>query len=240
MKKFIFTTILVSLLMASSVPLPGTCYEVGMKVLDSSLDYVSVPIHVYERDGGDRIDDGTLYSLSYGGNGGNNFFIDYNNNCSGSAMIRLDVGTEYVIEFHYTTGTKSLCFIRYSCEGSYDTFYQVTPSEFIHLSGGGCDEEYSYPNCQVILPLSVSLVIYDTVYIGSKIVYYLRATATGGNQSYYFTWSGASRTSPTAYTNPNTGKRTILSTQTVTVSVTVTSNGESVTKYKTLYGDMDP
>jgi hypothetical protein len=83
-------------------------------------------------------------------------------------------------------------------------------------------------------------VIYETNYVGDKIIYKLRATATGGDQNYTFSWSNASRTSPTSHTNPNTAIRTILRSQTVTVSVTVTSAGQTVTKYKTLYGEIDP
>lgn len=83
--------------------------------------------------------------------------------------------------------------------------------------------------------LSVSLVIVDTTYVGDKITFLLRATASGGTGSYNFSWSGAypdHQSTPT--TNPNYARRTILSTQTVTVSVTVTSGAETVTKYKKL------
>ncbi|MCP5106128.1 MAG: hypothetical protein GY950_22270 [bacterium] len=236
MRKLILTTFIVVVLMAASLPLFSHCYEVGMEVKNASLNYVSIPIRVYERDGGDRVDDGTLSSTAV--TSGYNFKIDFNNNCNGSGLIRLDVGTEYVIEFHYPGAVKSLCFVRWECGSTYDTFYRVTPTTFTHLSGS-CEEEYSYPDCSVIYPLSVSLVIYDTDYIGSKIIYYLRATASGGNQSYTFSWSGASRTSATAYTNPNTAKRTILSSQTTTVTVTVTSNGQTVSKSKTLSGDRE-
>ena len=89
-------------------------------------------------------------------------------------------------------------------------------------------------------PLSVSLVIAGTTYIGDKITYLLRATATGGNQSYYFTWRNAypdSQSTPT--TNPNYARRTILRSQTVTVRVTVTSAGQTVTKSITLSGSPD-
>ncbi len=226
MKKLIFSVIFVLLLTIGVVPLRGTCYEVGMQVLDSSLNYVSIPIQVYERDGGARVDNGSLYSLDGPGGQGYNFFIDYNNNCSGSGLIRLNVGTEYVIKFQYATGVKSLCFIRYGCGSTYDTFYRVTPTSFTHLSGT-CEEEYSYPNCEIIPPVTdlvVSLVIYETTYIGDKITFKLRATASGGNGAYTFSWSNATRTSPTATTNPNTAVRTRLRSQTVTVSVTVTSD----------------
>jgi hypothetical protein len=241
MKKLIFSVIFILLLTMSVVPLRGTCYEVGMQVLDSSLNYVSIPIQVYERDGGARVDNGALYSTT-GSGGGYNFFIDYNNNCTGSGLIRLNVGTEYVIEFHYPSGAKSLCFIRYGCgEYSYDTFYKVTPTSFTHLSGT-CEEDYSYPGCQIIPPVTdlvVSLVIYETTYIGDKITFKLRATASGGNGAYTFSWSNATRTSPTATTNPNTAVRTRLRSQSVTVSVTVTSDAPNspVTKSIALIDD---
>jgi len=232
----------------SSLPLFCTCYEVGFKVTNGSSN-VSIPIWVYDRFGGLRIDNGNLESSS---SSGYNFQIDLNDNCPPSppdcpvscSIISLDPGTEYVIVFKYPGGDNSVCFKRdqLQCTGGiYDTFYVVTPTSVDHESGTNfCEEETMCcePDCQVSVPLAVSLVIYNTVYIGDKIVYYLRATASGGNQSYTFSWSGASRISPSNTTNPNQAKRTILSTQTVTVSVTVTSDGQSVTKSKTLYGDM--
>ena len=242
MKRVILTPLFVCIFMlaVSAVPVYANCYEVGMQVKNSSSSYVSIPIQVYERYGGERIDNGSLYSMATPDSLGYNFFIDYNDNCSGSGMIRLDVGTEYVIEFHYPGSVKSLCFIRYFCSGTYDTFYRVTPTSFTHLSGDDCDEEYSYPDCNVVQLLLVSLVVYDINYVGDKTIFKLRATATGGDQSYTFSWTNASRTSPTSHTNPNTAIRTILRSQTVTVSVTVTSADQSVTKYKTLYGEQRP
>jgi hypothetical protein len=218
--------------------------------MDSSNNCISIPIRVYERYGGTRIDNGNLNSSTLDGY---NFQVDLNNNCPpyppdcpvSCNKISLNPGTEYVIVFEYPAGDKSLCFLRDQLEcygGIYDTYYEVTPTSVSHAPGTDfCEEEYvsGYPDCSVIIPLSVSLVIYDTNYIGDKIVFYLRATATGGNQSYNFSWSGASRTSPTSSTNPNTAKRTILRSQTATVTVTVTSNGQTVSKSKTLSGERE-
>lgn len=250
MKRLIFVTLFVSLLAVGSIPAFSHCYEVGFKVMDSSSNCISIPIRVYERDGGTRIDNGNLNSSTLSGY---NFKVDLNDNCPpyppdcpvSCNIISLDPGTEYVIVFEYPAGDKSLCYLRDQLEcygGIYDTYYEVTPTSVSLASGSdSCEDEYvsGYPDCSVIIPLSVSLVIYDTDYIGDKIVFYLRATASGGNQSYSFSWSGASRTSPTSTTNPNTAKRTILSSQSTTVTVTVTSDGQTVYKSKFLSGDRE-
>ncbi len=249
MKQFIVAAILIILLITGTMPLVAHCYEVGFKVMDASNNCISIPIRVYERYGGIRIDNGHLNSSTLNGY---NFQIDLNDNCPpyppdcpvSCNIISLDIGTEYVIVFEYPASDKSLCFSRAELEclgGTYDTYYKVKPDSVQFVEGGDCEEIVSgYPDCSVIMPLSVSLVIYDTTYVGDKITFRLRATASGGDQSYYFTWSNATRTSPTAYTNPNTAVRTILKSQTVTVSVTVTSNGQSVTKSKILSGVYDP
>jgi hypothetical protein len=248
MKRLILATLFISLLTIGSIPMFSHCYEVGFKVMDSSSNCISIPISVYERIGGTRIDNGNLNSSTLDGY---NFQVDLNDNCPpyppdcpvSCNKISLNPGTEYVIVFEYPAGDKSLCYIRdyLECEGGiYDTYYEVTPTS-VSLAPGSdsCADESltGYPDCSVIIPLSVSLVIYDTVYIGDKIVFYLRATATGGNQSYNFSWSNASRTSPTASTNPNTAKRTILQSQSATVTVTVTSGAEQVIKSKILRAD---
>lgn len=248
MKRLILVVIFISFLAVGTIPLFSHCYEVGFKVMDSSNNCISIPVQVYERYGGTRIDNGHLNSSA---DTGYNFRIDLNDNCPpyppdcpiSCNIISLEPGTDYVIVFKYPAGDKSVCYSRdqLECDGGiYDTYYEVTPTSITLADESDfCEEESmsGYPDCSVVIPLSVSLVIYDTNYIGDKIVYYLRATATGGNQSYNFTWSNASRTSPTASTNPNTAVRTILSSQTVTVSVTVTSAGQTVTKSKVLSGD---
>jgi hypothetical protein len=237
------------MLTVGSIPLFSHCYEVGFKVMNSSYNCISIPIEIYERYGGTRIDNGNLSSTT---SCGYNFQVDLDNDCPPTPdeecevscyRISLNPGTEYVIVFKYPTGDKSLCFLRdvFECEGGiFDTYYEVTPTS-VSLAPGSdsCYEEHlsGYPDCSVITPLSVSLVIYNTVFIGDKIVFYLRATATGGDQNYIFSWSGASRTSPTSSTNPNTAKRTILKSQTATVTVTVTSDGQTVSKSKTLSGE---
>ena len=241
---FKFFTFLLALIW--TLPIFPHCYEVGFQVKDANLNLVSIPIEVYVRDGGTRIDNGNLNS----GTSGYNFQIDLNDNCPpfpadcpvSCNIISLDVATEYVIVFKYPTGDKSLCFNReiFQCElGGYDAYYQVTPSTVTRVDGDYCDEIGTYPDCCVIYPLAMSLVISDTDYIGDKITYTLRATASGGNQSYTFSWSNATQLSaPSA--NPNSGRRTILKSQTVTVTCTVYSNGEYVVKQKVLRGDLDP
>lgn len=242
MKQFIVVIFLVFLLIAGSIPLLAHCYEVGFKVMDENDNNISIPIRVYERYGGNRIDNGNLNSSILSTF---NFQIDLTDDCPpyppdcpvNCNIISLDVGTEYVIIFEYPVGEKSLCFLRevLECDGSADTYYEIKPDGYEFVAGGICQEYISgYPDCSVTLPLLVSLVIYDILYAGDKIDFRLRATATGGDQNYTFSWSIARTTSPTPSTNPNTAHKIIYSNQTVTVSVTVTSDGQSVTKYKIL------
>jgi len=75
-------------------------------------------------------------------------------------------------------------------------------------------------------PLTLKLVVEYFNVIGDKTTFRLRATAGGGNGNYYFTWSRATPITGAAV-NPNKAVRTIL--RKTTVSVTVPSNGESVT-----------
>ena len=77
MKRFILVTFFVTVLTVGSIPMFSHCYEVGFKVMDTSGSLISIPIQVYERYGGTRIDNGKLNSsLS-----GYNFRIDLNDNC---------------------------------------------------------------------------------------------------------------------------------------------------------------
>jgi peptidyl-Asp metalloendopeptidase len=121
-----------------------------------------------------------------------------------------------------------------------NVYYNGVPTGIPGGAGVGADNHLCLNNTASTIaafrvPLAVSLAITDVDYIGDKRVFLLRATASGGTGSYNFSWSGAYRdyySTPT--TNPNYARRTILSSQTVTVSVTVTSGTETVTKYKTL------
>jgi hypothetical protein len=89
-----------------------------------------------------------------------------------------------------------------------------------------------YPNAVVHYPLTLVLVDEYFTVSGDKTWFRLRATAGGGDGSYYFTWNGATPITG-ATVNPNKAVRTIL--KKTTVSVTVTSNGDSVTKSITLW-----
>ena len=215
------------LLLLGAAPASAHCMEVLFKVMNDNGQLVPINVTVLERETGNFVQSARTKS----GPGRNNFFIDYNNNCFGSNIVNLDVGTEYVITFHYPGEDRALCFLREECFGSYDTYYEVTPGD-VDKVGGSCLELFGgYPDCEPFPPqsdLDVLLQIYDVDYIGDKLVFYLRATASGGDGSYYFTWDGASRISPSPETNPNLAKRTILQSQTVTVGVRVTSAGESV------------
>jgi len=157
MKQFIVMSFLVFLLIAGSIPLLSHCYEVGFKVMDENYNNLSIAIEVYERNGGNRIDNGNLNSSTQSTY---NFQIDLTDDCppyppdcpENCNIISLDVGTEYVIVFKYPVGDKSLCFLRegLSCEGSYDTYYEITPDGYEFVAGGICEEFISgYPNCSV-------------------------------------------------------------------------------------------
>jgi hypothetical protein len=241
LKKLSVTFILLFLFVVGIVPLSANMYEVGFKVMDRYNSNVAIDVTVEKRIGGDLV--GTLTTDDC--TSCDNFVIDLNGQTPPSHGIQLQVGVQYVITFHYPGGDKSFCYSRSSLDcggGVYDTFYNVTPTSLARRSGTAyCEVEdlTLYPDCTVIYPLSLTLSIIDEDYIGDKIISTLRATATGGNQSYSFSWSGAyAQTSST--TNPNIAKRTILQSQTVTVSCTVTSNGQSVTKTKTLSGEYRP
>lgn len=238
MQKTIFSLGFVFVLLVSLLPLHANQYEVFFKVMDRDGDCISIPITVKYRDGGDEV--GTLNSKDC--IDCNNFVIDLNGSAVPDFGIQLEVGTEYVIEFTFPGNIKkSLCYRRDSFEcsgGTFDTYYDLTPTSCeTRENSPPCEEfAYLYPDCSPIYPLAVSLAIIDEKYVGDKITFTLRATASGGDQNFSFSWSNAYPTTGST-TNPNIAKRTILSSQTVTVSVTVTSYGESVTRSKVLSGE---
>jgi hypothetical protein len=151
----------------------------------------------------------------------------------------LEVGTVYVITIDYggLTGEKSFYYTRDSLHCNpydNDTFYAVKPSTIYRIDDNDClvEDVWGYPNAAVEYPLTLSLVEEYIKVVGDKTTFRLRATAGGGNGSYSFSWSNAAPiTGPTV--NPNKAVRTIL--RKTTVSVTVTSNGESKTKSITLW-----
>lgn len=246
MKAFKGAATFLLLLSLAALPVSAHCYEALFKVTDGE-QLISIPVTVLEREGGGLVDSAeTMRGVM-----GYNFFIDYvkelkSPSCTGVNVVNLEENTEYVLRFHYPDalgGVKSLCFVRYGCFTSYDTFYEVDQYDVTKVEGS-CEELYwGYPNCEPIPAppdIAVSLRIIDIEEIGDKIVFYLRATASGGDGTYLFAWDGASRISPTAYTNPNLAKRTILRSQSTVVTVTVTSDGESVEKSIELSGDRIP
>jgi hypothetical protein len=231
--------IMLVLLVLGAAPASAHCMEVLFKVTNDNGQLVPINVTVLDKETGVFVQS----ARTKPGPGRSNFFIDYNNNCFGSNIVNLEVGTEYVLQFHYPDGAKGLCFLREECFGSYDTSYVVTPTE-AYKTGGSCVELYGdYPYCVPDPPqsdLAVTLQIYDIDEIGDKVIFYLRATASGGDGSYHFSWDGASSISPTLETNPNLAKRTILQSQTTTVTVTVTSGGESVEDEIILRGEWLP
>jgi hypothetical protein len=224
-------------------PLSAHSYEVGFRVLNDGGYYKNIPIEIRERDGGLLLDD---FDYRSSGSGTYNFQIDLNTNDCTVYRVCLEVGKVYVISFDYggSTGEKALYYTRdfLQCNPtSNDTFYTVTPSSVERYDDNPCwpEEVWGYPDAIPYYPLTLSLQVIDEKYVGDKITFTLRATAGGGDQNYNFSWTNAyPDVNSTPTTNPNIARRTILSTQRVTVSVTVTSNGDSVTRSKTLRGDI--
>lgn len=236
MQKSFFTfLIVISILLVINVtPMSAMTYEVGFRVMNDSSQYVSKSIEIRERDGGTLVGN---YQSSCSGT--YNFRIDLNTDDCSTCQACLEVGTVYVITIDYgsTIGEKSFYYTRDSLQCNpynNDTFYTVKPSSLSRYDDNPCEPEdaWGYPNATVQYPLTLSLVEEYFTVVGDKTTFRLRATAGGGNGSYYFTWSNATPiTGPTV--NPNKAVRTIL--RKTTVSVTVTSNGDSVTKSITLW-----
>jgi hypothetical protein len=239
MRKTFFTFLMViSILLVFNVTsLSAMTYEVGFSVRNENNQTVSKSIVIRERDGGAWVGN---YQSSYSGT--YNFHIDLNyTECNKTWQACLDVGKVYVITIDYegTIGEKSFYYTRdfLQCNPyDNDTYYIVTPSTIgpDENKPNVCEPEdvWDYPNAAVHYPLTLALVDEYFRVVGDKTWFRLKATAGGGDGSYYFTWSGAtSITGATA--NPNKAVRTIL--KKTTVSVTVTSNGESVTRSITLW-----
>jgi hypothetical protein len=248
-RNLLFTVFFVSLFVSSAVSLSAMTYEVGFKVVNNSGTPQHIRVTMYKRYGGEFV--GSVWSRSSFDGSGYNFALDLNGTNSGlDHVIYVDpdevYGVDYVIFFHYTSGTTALCFRRDWCPPTgYDTFYIIKPSGWSvdpEANSADCEEILCcYPNCVIEYPFDVSLRIARERYVGSKIVFTLRATASGGgtNPVYTFSWNNAvGQDGPN--TNPNEAVRTILMTQTVTVSVTVTSSQEPnnpITRSIVLSGD---
>lgn len=223
-----------------SVPLAAHCYEVGFMVQNSSGVNVSIPIRIYLKNGGARVDNGHL--TSYAGapwDTDYNFRIDFNGNCPPSNpnclpscnIISLQEETPYVFYFDYPNGqSKSLCFERAGCGSCYDTFYRIRPSGVTVIENDCCEEEVNcFGTCTPNYAGAVALTIINQQSIGDKIIFTLRATASGGtpincNQyNYSFQWTNATP-STASNVNPNIASRTILRSQTASVTVQVYIN----------------
>lgn len=227
MRKALAVLSLAALALAAPSPASAHCYEVLNRVLDASDVCVSIPIDIYDASTAALVFSG--FSADNCGTLSSNFRIDLNNNCTAP---RLQPGTTYVVELHYADTTRSAYFERPQLECSptnLDTSYDIRPlssSAGIQQTSGDCLEEFwGYPDAT--LPVAVSLGIASTKLIGDKTVYTLRATASGGDGSYSFSWSNATAQSGSTE-NPNYAVRTIL--RQTTVSVTVTSAGGSASR----------
>lgn len=266
MKKLIFCVIFSFFFLVNSVVLFAMTYEVGFRVsrvVGGEDECAIIPVTVKKRIGGAVVKKVfTNQNPSSCCAGCDNFvlgLISREENLP-EYGVKIDFGEDYIIVFEYeylNEGLENLtvCYSR-NTDGcldedgnfvTYDTFFDVTPDRCVRRPDTAlCDETviYNPDYCSIepndpdpVDPLSVSLVVSNEQYNGDKIIFTLRATATGGNESYSFSWSGATPISSST-TNPNYAKRTILSSQTRTVYVTVTSGSETVTKSITLSGEM--
>lgn len=108
-----------------------------------------------------------------------------------------------------------------SCSGS-TCSAQDDPNGWVQCDGGepiDCDPQ----------PLSVNISVQGCSQVGDKSIYSLSAYASGGNGSYSFSWTRAYSSNSTA--NPNSATSTDVRNR--TVSVTVTSGGDSA--YDSIY-----
>ena len=221
---------LATLLAATSAS--ATCWEIGLKVQNDSGQYMSTPVTVAAMGCGGTVWSGS--STSTPGSDGVNFRIDLNSNCPG--MPQLTPGVQYVVKFP-SWGNKAFYLEGVLIPGEpIDDIFTVRPSSLTWTSGAHVQELWGYPTATTGPCLTLALDIVQTTYVGDKTTYKLRATASGGS-SYSFAWSNVSAVLSGATVNPNFANRTVLRSQTVTVTCTV--NG-TVSKSILLEGGLVP
>jgi len=118
-----------------------------------------------------------------------------------------------------------------SCEGTSYCSAQDDPNGYVY-----CDGQRT--NCPCPYSVQVNLTETNCRIQGDKAIYTLKATASDGCGSYYFTWLGASASSgPTE--NPNYATSVVLYSST-TVQVTVTSGTQWDSDSMTLWPGCGP
>lgn len=198
----------------------ATCWELGLRVKNSSGQFVSTPVSIYHSEGGALIWSGS--SDAAAGSDGVNLRINLNSTCPLTVPLTPDVKYTFVF-----TGwsNKAFYYIGHLIPGQpVDDVYTVTPSAVTHYSGPLVQEIFGYPTAYWT-PLSLTLAIIGETYVGSKTNYTLRGTASGGGP-YTITWTNVGSSSP-SNVNPSQATRTVLNGQSVTVTCTVTRSGSS-------------
>jgi hypothetical protein len=199
----------------------AVCWEIAFRVQSDAGGWVSTPIEIYDQC--NLVWSGSSSSMPDAQ--GVNFRIDLNSNCPGMPQLTPDV----VYRVRMPAWSKAFFLEGHLMPGSpVDDIFTLRPSSLTHYLGPQVQEVWGYPNAQT---LCMTLVVYETIPVGDKTTYKLRATASGA-PSYSFAWTNASMTTG-ATTNPSLAQRTKLNTQTVTVSCTV--NG-TLTKSIVLQG----
>jgi len=181
---------------------------------------------------------GTYMSNAY--QGANDFTVDFNN--TGGADVSLPAGVQYTLTF---VGWNKSCYIEGSMppnQPNYDDTWSIDGNTNVvtHLSGPGLQDVGGFPGATCGAPpppFNLQLTIDSMTRIGDKVVYKLRGTASGATGGYTFSWTQATMTTG-ATVNPSLATRTILNTQSYTVTCTAVNAAGTVTKSILLDGGL--
>lgn len=228
---------LIPLLLATFAMGPGPVqahvWELGLRVQNSGGQYVSVPVSIYRSECGSLAWSG--YSLATPKDAYLvNLLLDLNGS-EGNDLIHLTPDVRYTIRVNYgSLGVKSFYFTGHLGSGNNDDWYQLRPSGLTWIGGANIHELSGFPSA-TWTPLCLTLSITGETYVGSKTNYTLQGTAAGGGP-YTITWTNVGTASP-SNVNPSQATRTVVGTQSATVTCTVARSGvPSVTKSIVLTG----
>lgn len=169
----------------------------------------------------------------------NDFTVDFNGQAG--ADVSLSPNRPYTLTF---IGWNKSCYIEGNMppgQTNYDDFWTIngTTNAVTHVSGPFLQDVWGFPGatCGGPPPLDLQLVIDSQTRVGDKIIFKLRGTASGGTGPYTFSWTQATMTTG-ANVNPSLATRTILISQSYTVTCTVTNAVGSLTKSILLEGGL--
>lgn len=160
------------------------------------------------------------------------FTVDFNN--TGGATVSLQPNVQYTLTF---TGWSKACYIQGDMppnQTNYDDTWAVNSNtnSVTHVSGPNLQVVSGFPGATCATPPNppgLVLSVDNMSFVGDKVIYSLRGTASGGVGTYTFSWSNANMTT-NPNTNPSLAGRAILRSQSVTVSCTVSCSSGSTTK----------